>query len=180
MLAGAGADLERLARSSETEIEAVAHAFKSLASQADTILQQAAAIVGCVEKESMGSVLASVQSLCLTVKDFLGRRLEAATTILATLREEEKLLRQLIRVTQSQEAIARHLRALSVLTNVEVAHLGSTGSNFQLAGAGIILLFEILERNRPWNSRATRKAAIRRLRKPETSWPRACRDCAAK
>ena len=132
VLAGAGADLERLARSSEVEIEAISRAFKSLAGQADTILQQAAAIVGCIEKESMGRVLASVQSLCLTVKDFLGRRLEAATTILGTLQEEEKSLLQLIRVTQSQEAIARHLRALSVLTNVEVAHLGSSGGNFQL------------------------------------------------
>jgi hypothetical protein len=80
----------------------------------------------------MGSVLASVQSLCLTVKDFLGQRLEAATTILGTLQEEEKSLLQLIRVTQGQEAIARHLRALSVLTNVEVARLGSSGGNFQL------------------------------------------------
>jgi len=132
VLAGAEADLKRLLRSSETEIEAVSQVFKSLANQADTILKQAAAIVGCIEKESMGRVLASVQSLCLTVKDFLGRRLQAATTILETLREEEKLLRQLIHVTRGQEAIARRLRALSVVTNVEVAHLGSTGDNFQL------------------------------------------------
>jgi len=131
VLAGAGAPLDRLAHSSEVEIEAVAHAFKSLASQADTILKQAGAIVGCIEKEGMGSVLGGVQSLCLTVKDFLGRRLEAATTILATLQEEEKLVRQLIPVTRSQEAIARHLSALSVLTNVEVAHLGGSGGNFQ-------------------------------------------------
>ncbi len=132
LLAGAGADLERLARSSEAEIESVSQAFKSLASQADAILQPAAAIVGSIEKESMASVLASVQSLCLTVKDFLGRRLEAATAILGTLREEEESLLHLISVTQSQEAIARHLRALSLLTNVEVAHLGSAGDNFQL------------------------------------------------
>jgi hypothetical protein len=88
--------------------------------------------VACIEKESMGSALASVKSLCLTGKDFLGRRLEAATTILGTLREEEASLLQLIRVTQNQEAIASHLRVLSVLTNVEVAHLGSSGGNFQL------------------------------------------------
>ncbi len=121
-----------MARSSEIEVEAVARAFKSLAGQADTLLKQAAVIVACVEKESMGRVLGNVQSLCSTVKDFLGRRLEAATTTLGTLREEEKLLWQLIRATQSQEAIAGHLRALSVLTNVEVAHLGRTGGNFQL------------------------------------------------
>ncbi len=132
VLAGAGDELESLACSSETEIESVLRAFKSLASQADTISKQAASIVGRIEKESMASVLASVQSLGETVKDFLGRRLEAASTILGTLQEEEKALLQLIRLTQSQEAIARHLRALSVLTNVEVARLGSSGGNFQL------------------------------------------------
>ncbi|MFZ0804951.1 MAG: hypothetical protein WAN03_02155 [Candidatus Sulfotelmatobacter sp.] len=126
------ADLERLERSSAQEVEAVADAFKNLASQANTILEQAAAIVECVGKESMGTVFSSVQGLCLTVKDFLGRRLEAASTILEAMGEEEKFLRQLIRVTQKQEAIARHLRALSVLTNVEVPHLGRDGSNFQL------------------------------------------------
>jgi hypothetical protein len=150
VLTAAGASLDRLARSSETEIEAVARSFKSLAGQADTILKQAGAIVGRIENEGMGSVLGSVQSLCLTVKDFLGRRLEAATTILGTLREEEKLVRQLIPITRSQEAIARHLSALSVLTNVEVAHLGGRGGNFhrlaqELASFSRLLTQQTLE-----------------------------------
>ncbi len=105
---------------------------KSLPFQADTVLQQAAAIVSMVEKESMGTVLSGVQSLCRTVKDLLGRRLEAAAGILDTLQEQEKLLAHLTLGTQGQEAIARHLRALSLLTNVEVAHLGNGGGNFQL------------------------------------------------
>lgn len=131
-LAVAHADLTELARSSEVEVQAVSHAFKGLASQTDMILKQAAAIVDCVEEKSMASVFSSVQSLSLTVRDFLGHRLEAVSTIVETLRDEERLLLRLITLTQSQEAISRHLRALSVLTNVEVAHLGSTGGNFQL------------------------------------------------
>ncbi len=131
-LAAAHADLAELARSSEVEVQAVAHAFKALASQAETVLRQAAAIVDCVEEKSMASVFSSVQSLSLTVRDFLGHRLQAVSTIVETLQDEESLLLRLITLTQSQEAISRHLRALSVLTNVEVAHLGSTGGNFQL------------------------------------------------
>lgn len=129
---GARSDLDGLARASEAEVDAVSHVFKVLAGQADTVLQQAAAIVSFIEKDSMGAVLSGVQSLCLTVKDLLGRRLEAAANILDTLQEQEELLTHLTRSAQSQEAIARHLRALSVLTNVEVAHLGNSGGNFQL------------------------------------------------
>ena len=110
----------------------MSRAFKGLATQAEILLKQAATIVSCVEKESMSSVLSSVQSLCLTLREFLGRRLKAATAILETLQQQEQLLLQLILITQNQEGIASHLRALSVLTNVEVARLGSTGGNFQL------------------------------------------------
>lgn len=132
VLACAEADLNRLTRSSAADVESVARAFKSLASQAEILLKQAAAIVGCIQQESMTTALSSVQALCQSVRQSLERRLEAATAILRTLQDEENLLRQLMVVTQSQEAIARHLRALSVLTNVEVARLGGTGGNFQL------------------------------------------------
>ena len=131
-LACAHASLESLTRSSEAEVESVSHAFKNLASQAGTILQQAAAIVGCVEKESMRTVVSNVHSLCRSVSEFLERRLESATTIVETLQDQETLLLRMIGLTQNQEAISRHLRALSVLTNVEVAHLGRTGGNFEL------------------------------------------------
>lgn len=132
VLAGAQADLNRLNRSSATEIDSVGRAFKGLAGQAEILLQQAAAIVGCVQQSTMTTVLSSVQSFCQSVRHSLEERLDAATAILGTLQDEENLLRHLMVVTQSQEAIARHLRALSVLTNVEVARLGSTGGNFQL------------------------------------------------
>jgi len=131
-LAAAHADLTELALSSEDEVQRVLQAFKGLASQTDTILKQAAAIVGCVEEKSMASVFSSVQSLSLTVRDFLGRRLDAVSTIIETLQHQENLLLRLMILTQGQEAISQHLRTLSVLTNVEVAHVGGSVGTFQL------------------------------------------------
>ena len=48
---------------------------------------------------------------------------------------EVKLLRKLSLVTRGQAVIARKTKALSVLTNIEVAHLDGVGNSFQqLAG----------------------------------------------
>ena len=167
VLACAQADLNRLTRSSVTEVECVGRAFKSLAGQAESLLQQAAAIVGCVQQEGMTAVLSSVQSLCQTVRLSLEQRLEAATAILGMLQEEENLLRHLMVVTQSQEAIARHLRALSVLTNVEVARLGSTGGNFQLLAQELSTFSKSLARQTLELARDTesRKQTIAETRK---------------
>jgi hypothetical protein len=130
-LTNANADLASLAQSSEREIATVMQAFNNLAGQTEKILKQAAAIVNSVSDESVTSVSVHVRSLSVTVQQFLKERLEAATTILQTLQQEERLLRQLTWVTHCQEAVAGHLRALSVLTNVEVAQLGCVGSGFQ-------------------------------------------------
>lgn len=123
-------ELVRLAASSELEIAAVTHAFKGLAGEAGQVLQQAAVIVSSVGNENVSAALSRVQGLSETVKTFLGQRLEAATSILQTLQAAEVLLRHLAWATQRQEAIAGHLKALSVLTNVEVAQMGDAGSGF--------------------------------------------------
>ena len=94
-------------------------------------MQTVGAIVDCAEKGT-GTGLAQVRSLCVAVRVFLEQRLEAATTILRALESEEKLLRKLTQVMQRQEAVASQLKALSVLTNVEVSQLGSVGGDFHL------------------------------------------------
>jgi hypothetical protein len=131
LLADADGRLHRVAQQSETEIVAVARVFKNLAGQAETVLQTVGAIVDCAEKGT-GTGLAQVRSLCVAVRVFLEQRLEAATTILRALESEEKLLRKLTQVMQRQEAVASQLKALSVLTNVEVSQLGSMGGDFHL------------------------------------------------
>jgi hypothetical protein len=61
----------------------------------------------------------------------IGERLQATTGILETVAMEANVLRQLAQVTGQQAQIALKTKALSVLTNVEVAHLGSVATGFQ-------------------------------------------------
>lgn len=128
-------ELQSLARTTESEIESVVRMFESLAANADTILKLAGAIVGCVENESVGSILPKVQTLGATARRFIEERLQATTGIVETVTTEVRLLRQVSLVTGSQTAIAFETKALSVLTNIEVARLGTVGADFQyLAG----------------------------------------------
>ena len=124
-------ELGSMSRTTAGQIESVARAFEGLAGQADTILNLAAAIVRCVENESVNSVLPNVQSLGAAARGFIGDRLQATTGILETVTTEVKLLRQLSQVTRDQAAIAYETKALSVLTNIEVARLGAVGAGFQ-------------------------------------------------
>ncbi len=124
-------ELQALSRASESAIESVARAFEGLASHADTILNLAAAIVRCVENESVSSVLPKVQTLGTTARGFIGGRLQATTGILESVTREVGLLCQLSMVTRDQAAIAFETKALSVLTNIEVARLGAVGEGFQ-------------------------------------------------
>ena len=131
-LAGAQKELEELARTSEAGVTTATHAFKNLAGDAEAVLKKASVIVGYVDKESMDAVLGKVQALCASMKQFLERRLGSAGAVLEKLLQQEKLLRNLSGITRNQEGIANHLRALSVLTDVEVARLGSAGGDFHV------------------------------------------------
>jgi len=124
-------ELQAMARIVESEIGSVARAFEGLAGHTDTILNLAAAIVGCVENECVSSILPKVQTLGAAARRFIAERLQATTGILETVTTEVKLLRQLSDVAGGQEAIALEIKALSVLTNIEVAHLGAVGACFQ-------------------------------------------------
>jgi len=130
-LAKAKSALQGIASNTEKQIRSVALAFRELAGQADTILNLAAGIVGCVENESVRSILPRVQTLGAAAKKFIGDRLLATAGILETVGTEVKVLEQLTRVTAQQSDIALKTKALSVLTNVEVAHLGELGVGFE-------------------------------------------------
>jgi hypothetical protein len=120
-----------MARVVEHEIGTVAKAFETLAGHSDKIIGLAAAIVECVENDNVISLLPKIQTLGAAAKNFIGDRLRATSGILETVAAEVRLLRQLSLVAASQEAIATEIKALSVLTNIEVAHLGAVGAGFQ-------------------------------------------------
>lgn len=125
------AELQNVSRTADAEIESVARVFAGLAGEADAILQVAAAIVSRVESGDLRTVLARVQALCTTVVDLNAGRLEVTAGILDAVKTEAALLGQLSGLIRGQEAIALQTKALSVLTNIEVARLGSVGEGFQ-------------------------------------------------
>ena len=127
----ATSELQTLASTTETQIRSVARVFESLAGHTDAILTLAATIVQCVDNESVSSVLPKVQTLGATAKRFIGDRLQATAGIIETVTAEVKLLHQLSLVAHGQEVIAFEIKTLSVLTNIEVAHLGAVGAGFQ-------------------------------------------------
>jgi hypothetical protein len=125
-------DLEQVARISENVVNGATNAFKALAGEAAAVLSQAANIIDRIQHERMRTVLDRVQAGSVAVRNFLERRLQAVNTILIALQKERNLLQQLTTITQRQETVAHHLRALSVFTNIEVAHLGTVGGDFRL------------------------------------------------
>jgi hypothetical protein len=124
-----------LAGATEQEIRSVAEAFEGLTRDSNRIMHLAAELIASVEDDSVTSVLPRVRSLGEAARGFIGQRLQASAGILDTVRAEAQLLRQLARATHQQGVIARKTKALSVLTNIEVARLGSGGGSFEhLAG----------------------------------------------
>ena len=130
-MAGAQAELDRLERSSENAIQSIAARFRDLAAHADRALKQAAGIVNCVENETVRLASASLDSLCDRVKVLFEKELAAAEAILGTIRREDHLLAEINAIMRQQKAIAVRLQVLSIVTNVEAAHLGSAGEAFQ-------------------------------------------------
>jgi len=131
VLRSAQDELAALGRTTATEIDSMVKAFESIAGHAEKILSLAGAIVGCVEGESVSSVLPKVETLGATAKRCIGDRLQATARILETVSTEVRVLRQLSEVTRGQEGIALETRALSILTNIEVARLGEGGEGFE-------------------------------------------------
>jgi hypothetical protein len=131
VLEKAQAGLMALARTAESEIGMVSRSFAGLAAHTDTILHLAGAMVGCTESESMHSVMPKVQSLGTEARRFVADRVQATAAILETVAKQVKLLGQLSLVTRDQATVTRETKVLSVLTNIEVARLGTLGAGFQ-------------------------------------------------
>jgi len=124
-------ELADIERTTAAAIESLAETFRSLAAQADTILALTGDIVAYVEKESFSALLPTLHALSSTTRNFIGDRVRATSGILETVTSEVELLQKLLQITRGQEGIAQQTKALTVLTNVEVARLGEGGEGFQ-------------------------------------------------
>ena len=124
-------ELRLNASSTDSQVLAVSTTFEGLAGNADEVLSLAGTIVGCVENETIRMILPMAQALGAAAGQVIGERLQATTGILETVATEANVLRGLAQVTGQQAQIAMKTKALSVLTNVEVAHLGPVAGGFQ-------------------------------------------------
>lgn len=124
-------ELQALGRATEGEMVVLARTFEALTSSTDAVLDLAATIVSSVENEAVCSALPKVRTLGAAAKRFVGEKVQATHGILETVTQEVHLLYELSVVSRSQRAIALQTRALSVLTNMEVARLGDAGTGFR-------------------------------------------------
>lgn len=127
----ARARVDGILRESESAVAAVIGCFEKLAHECTGVLELAGEIIGCVEGESVHSMLPRVQALGAAAKDFIHERLQATSGVLEMVASEDRMLEQLAQLTRSQRSIARETQTLSVLTNIEVARLGTLGSGFE-------------------------------------------------
>ncbi len=124
-------DLQALSDSTEIEMGSVAKAFAALTGSTDAILNLAAAIVACVESESVSSILPKVRTLGAAAQHLIAKRLQVTTGVLETVARQIQLLRDLSSAADSQGAIALKIRALSFLTKIEVARVGLAGGDLE-------------------------------------------------
>lgn len=138
LLADAAEALDRVLGEAEREIGTLAGAFEELAQETNGALESAAKVLVCVEEERVQAVLQGVRRLEEETGTFLGERLRATAGILEAVKGEAELLRQLERQTQAQRGIARETEMLRVLTNIEVARLGTDLNMPNVDGIGLI------------------------------------------
>lgn len=115
----------------EREIDAASREFEGLARETDAVLSLAAGVIGCVEDESIQSILPQVHAVGREAKQFIHKRLDTTAGILEEVRNETKLLDGLRALTREQRSVAREIQSLSVLTNIEVARLNQMGAGFK-------------------------------------------------
>ena len=131
ILTKAEKEILALLRNVEDEVGRVTDGFQGLTHHSSEVLTLAADVVSCIEDKSVISILPMVQCLCAATKTFLHDRLEATEGVMNTVAAEAQSLEELSQLTRGQRSVARETQSLSVLTNIEIAHLGDIGSGFQ-------------------------------------------------
>jgi len=131
-ISSAQAALGRFTEGTESDVNCASQAFRQLAHETDTVLARATSIVEDVNAAALDSVLSELQRHCLQCKSLQEARLNAATTALEKIQTEGSLLMQVLAITHRQENIASHLKALSMLTNIEATCIGGGENEFRL------------------------------------------------
>ncbi len=127
--------LDRMLSESETTVSSIGSEFRVLAREVDALLSVAASALESIDKGSIETIPAKVQRLVTASDRFIQKRFEATSAILDVVKDEQKLLDRLSYLNAGNRRIARETRMLGLLTSIESARLGESGSNFQYLAA---------------------------------------------
>lgn len=120
---------------SEKTITSIGNEFQQLAREVDVLLSMAGATLDSIEEEGVTAIPSKVEGLITASDRFIHQRFETTAAILDVVRNEQKLLVRLSHLNAGNRSIARETRILGLLTSIEAARLGDSGSKFQyLAG----------------------------------------------
>lgn len=81
-----------LLTNAEKEIDAAGREFEGLARETETVQVLAAAVIGCVEDESLQSILSKVHAVGGEATSFIHERIQTMAAILEVVKDEAKLL----------------------------------------------------------------------------------------
>jgi hypothetical protein len=112
-------------------VESVAQEFQSLTAPVSEILRLARLAAASIEAEAVSSIPAKVENLIRGVEAFVRDRLDSSSAVLEVVRKEQDLVEKLLRINGGNRSIAQEMRLLRVLTGIEVARLGESGSGFR-------------------------------------------------
>lgn len=128
----ARAGLDRFVETSGAEIQLASQALRRLACQANDVIGRVASIVDGVNAEALVPVLSQLEEHCLRTRSVQESRLDAAASMLETIPAEIRVLDHVMGIAFRQESIASHLKALSMLTNIEAIRIGGSEGEFRL------------------------------------------------
>ena len=125
------ASLDGTSAECEAAIGALIHEFEGLAARVHQVLRLAGLTAQSIDSVAVPEIPAKVQRLIERTEGFVRDRLEADRAVLDTVRDEQKLVERLLDLNAGNRSVAGEIRMLSVLTAMEVARMGESGSGFE-------------------------------------------------
>jgi hypothetical protein len=133
----AGTDVRELSRSLKalesecsTIVDNLVREFHALTASLAHILRLGSKTAETIEAGTAASIPNDISQLADSVGEFVRNRVETNEDLIEVVRQEQELVQRLLRINSGNRSIAQEIRMLSILTSVEVALIGESGSAF--------------------------------------------------
>ena len=123
--------LDAMGAECEAAIGELVREFEDLAVRVGKVLHLAGLTAQSIDAVAVPAIPAKVQQLIERTDGFVRDRLEADSAVLDAVKGQQRLVEKLLDLNTGNGSAALEIRMLSVLTSMEVARLGESGSGFQ-------------------------------------------------